>query len=118
MRRQPKVSDTLPRCDPRLGRCQRAPRTGYTLLEVIAALAIAALLMSGLYVGLYTQLRFAKSGRDILQRSTSARNLLTRIGNDIVNHLAPTSPWVLKNVPSAAAGSTPSQPAGSGNTSQ
>jgi prepilin-type N-terminal cleavage/methylation domain-containing protein len=88
-------------------------RNGYTLLEVIVAMSIAGLVLSALYVALFTQLRFAQSGRDRIQRSTSARNLLGRITGDISNHLGPMSPWLLKNMPTAGAASQTTQNQGS-----
>lgn len=91
-------------------------RQGYTLLEVIVTLAIAGLVLSGLYVALFTQLRLAQAGRDVIQRSTTARNLLTRIGSDIANHLGPMSPWLQKKFP--AAGSSNGTPTSSQNTGQ
>src|SRR5437763_17094066 len=65
----------------RTGRAGR--RGGYTLLEVLLALSIAVLLLGALYVALSVQVRHAQAGRDVIEEATLARNLLTRIGNDV-----------------------------------
>jgi prepilin-type N-terminal cleavage/methylation domain-containing protein len=98
-----------PRSGPNGLKAALRTRAGFTLFEVIVTLAIAALVMSALYVALFTQLRLAQSGRDIIQRSTTARNLLNRISADIANHLGPMSPWLAKNAPANGATSAQNQ---------
>jgi prepilin-type N-terminal cleavage/methylation domain-containing protein len=68
-------------------RCSLAPRLrgGYTLLEVLLALAISVLLLGGLYVAVDTQLRLAQSGREVVEQSTLARSLLSRMHTDIAS---------------------------------
>ena len=65
---------------------QREPgrsRRGYTLLEVLLAMAIAVLLLGGLYTAMNIQLHHAESGREVVQQATLARALLSRIRQDI-----------------------------------
>lgn len=64
-------------------------RSAYTLLEVLLALAIAALLMGALYVGVEVQMRYAQAGRERVDESTLARRLLRRIGADVASALTP-----------------------------
>jgi prepilin-type N-terminal cleavage/methylation domain-containing protein len=60
------------------------PRPGYTLLEVLLALAIAVLLMGALYTAVSYQLRLAQAGREVVAETTLARAILfNRIGKDI-----------------------------------
>jgi prepilin-type N-terminal cleavage/methylation domain-containing protein len=58
-------------------------RRGFTLLEVILALAVGVLLLGALYVAVDVQLRHARVGRDIVQKATLARSLLARMDADI-----------------------------------
>jgi prepilin-type N-terminal cleavage/methylation domain-containing protein len=67
----------------------RHPRTGFTLLEVILASAIALLLMWGLYVGMDVQLRQTDEGRTIVNQADLARNLLTRMSAELGGCLTP-----------------------------
>jgi len=64
-------------------------RSGYTLLEVLLALAIALLLMGGLYVAMDIQVRLAQAGRLRVAESTLARAVLTRIAADVAGVLTP-----------------------------
>jgi prepilin-type N-terminal cleavage/methylation domain-containing protein len=65
------------------------PRSGFTLLEVILASAIALLLMWGLYVGMDVQLRQTDEGRTIVNQADLARNLLTRMSAELSGCLTP-----------------------------
>src|SRR5437868_1361364 len=87
-------------------------RPAYTLLEMLLATAISALLLGALYVAVSMQLRHAQAGRDVIEQTTLARALLTRMGRDIrlcVTPAAPT-PFLLGPGPSSGSGS----PSGSG----
>lgn len=64
-------------------------RTGYTLLEVLLALAIALLLMGGLYVAMDIQVRLAQAGRMRIDESALARAVLTRVSADVAAALTP-----------------------------
>jgi prepilin-type N-terminal cleavage/methylation domain-containing protein len=67
-------------------------RSAFTLLEVLLALGIGLLLLAALYVVLDLHFRLADTGRDVIQQSTLARSLFTRIGNDVSASLAPPDP--------------------------
>jgi prepilin-type N-terminal cleavage/methylation domain-containing protein len=64
-------------------------RRGFTLLEVLLAMAIGLLLLAALYVAIDLQLKFAETGRDVVQQSVLARSLLARIHNDVAASLGP-----------------------------
>ncbi len=73
----------------------RTRRSGYTLLEVLLASAIAALLMAALYVGMDVQLRTVQAGREKVNETAVVRNLfVTRITADMVGVLTPVKPTV------------------------
>lgn len=58
-------------------------RPGYTLLEVILALAIGLLIVSALYVALDAHYRHIQSGRNAIAEAQLARGLLARISEDV-----------------------------------
>jgi prepilin-type N-terminal cleavage/methylation domain-containing protein len=65
------------------------PRPGFTLLEMLLAAAIAALLMAALYVGMDVQIRYAQAGREGVDHSTLARAILARVNADLAGCLTP-----------------------------
>jgi prepilin-type N-terminal cleavage/methylation domain-containing protein len=70
-------------------------RPGYTLLEVLLASAIAALLMAALYVGMDVQLRTVQAGREKVNETAVVRNLfVTRITSDMVGVITPITATV------------------------
>ncbi len=71
-------------------------RPGYTLLEVILAIAIGLLIVAALYVALDVQIRYMHAGRNAVVEAQLARGLLTRITADIKLSMAmlPTDPSV------------------------
>jgi prepilin-type N-terminal cleavage/methylation domain-containing protein len=60
-----------------------AGRGGFTLLEVVCAMTIAVLLLAAVYSALNITTRQAQAGRDLVERSTLAREILNRIARDI-----------------------------------
>lgn len=62
-------------------------RSGYTLLEVMLAIAIGLLLVAALYVALDVQIRYMQAGRNAVAEGQLARGLLSRIGADIRMHM-------------------------------
>lgn len=58
-------------------------RSGFTLLEVVLASAMALLLMAALYVGLDIQLRLAQAGRDAIEQATLVRAVVQRFNADL-----------------------------------
>ena len=89
---------------PAIVRLSLGQRRGYTLLEVLLASTIGVLLMGALYVAVDVQLRHAQTGREIIQQSTLARALLTRIGADISSSLGPYVPPTSSSASSQGAG--------------
>jgi hypothetical protein len=78
-------------------------------LEVLLASAIGVLLMGALYVAVDVQLRHAQAGRDVIEQSNLARNLVNRIAGDIRLSVGPTIP-----APSKSSGGSASSPAAGG----
>lgn len=70
----------------------RHHRPAYTLLEVLLATAIGALLLVALYSALNITMRNAQAGRDKVEQSTLARSLLLRLANDVASNLRPAVP--------------------------
>ena len=75
-------------------RLQTARRSGFTLLEVLLASALAVVLMAALYVALDVQLRLASTGRDLVEEATLERAVTQRIERDLVMVLGPVAPPV------------------------
>jgi prepilin-type N-terminal cleavage/methylation domain-containing protein len=80
----------------------RPSRPAFTLLEVLLALAIGLLLLSALYAALNVQIRHERAGRDVVERSTLARALFTRMTNDITGCMTPGGPF--NYAPAASSG--------------
>jgi type II secretory pathway component PulJ len=70
----------------------RPHRPAYTLLEVLLATAIGALLLVGLYSALEITMRNAQAGRDKVEQATLARSLLLRLANDVSSNLQAAVP--------------------------
>jgi hypothetical protein len=81
-------------------------RSAYTLLELVLALALAVLLMAGLYVAVDVQLRFAQSGRDRVEQSTVARGIFGRMRTDAAATVSLSDPGRFRAQSSSS--STPS----------
>jgi prepilin-type N-terminal cleavage/methylation domain-containing protein len=81
-------------------------RAGFTLLELLLATAIGALLMAGLYVAMDIQLRHAQAGRELIEQTTLVRALLNRITADISASAGPQLPTKSPTGGSSAGGST------------
>jgi type II secretory pathway pseudopilin PulG len=77
----------------------RSRRGAYTLLEVLLAMAIAVLLLAGLYTAMSVQLHHAEAGREVVTQATLARSLLSRIRQDIAGatNLPDASRYRLQN---------------------
>jgi prepilin-type N-terminal cleavage/methylation domain-containing protein len=81
------------------GCSRRQPRRdGFTLLEMILALAIGLVLMAALYALMSSQLMQAQSGREVTEEALTARAILSRIGNDIIGSLGAYDPRQLPEV--------------------
>lgn len=82
----------------------RASRAGYTLLEILLALAIAVLVMGAVYSVIGYQLRHAQAGREIIERVTLARSLSNRLSTDISAALAQCDPARFRNAGTSETG--------------
>jgi prepilin-type N-terminal cleavage/methylation domain-containing protein len=89
-------------------------RSGYTLLEMVLAMAIGLLLLAGLYVALDTTLRQQRIGRTRAQQSALVRDLLGRIERDITCHLPPLDPKLNPQAVQLSSGTTSSSSSSSG----
>jgi prepilin-type N-terminal cleavage/methylation domain-containing protein len=87
---------------PRIG----GRRSGFTLLEVLLASAIALLLMAGLYVAMEVQLRQAQEARAVVDEATVVRSVVNRISTDLTPSLTPGGGRMQSN--SASGGGTAS----------
>ncbi len=92
------------------------PRPAFTLLEVLLASAIAALLMAALYVGMDVQIRATQVGREAVDQSMVARSILARIAADVVSCVAPIGPTTAAGSSSSAATGTTGTTAGATTT--
>jgi prepilin-type N-terminal cleavage/methylation domain-containing protein len=90
----------------------RAARPGYTLMEMVLALAIAVLLLAALYVALNTQLYQTKSGRNLAEQTNLVRMVVQKMSRDIQGSLGPTDTRA-----DAITAAAPSEPAGGGGSS-
>src|SRR5262245_36514783 len=79
-------------------------RPGYTLLEILLALAIAVLLLAAVYTFVGYQLKQAQAGRDLVEQTTLARALLDRMGSDVLSTIALGTPSRFRDQQEAAAG--------------
>ena len=63
------------------------PRPGFTLLEVLLALAIGLMLMAVLYAALDVQFRTMRSGEEAMEDARLARGLVNRMAADVRHSL-------------------------------
>jgi prepilin-type N-terminal cleavage/methylation domain-containing protein len=61
----------------------RLHRRAFTLMEVLLASAIGLIVLTGVYLAIDTQLKFAEEGRDLIEEATLARSLTARITSDL-----------------------------------
>ena len=73
-------------------RHRRRSRRGFTLLEVIMALAIAVLLLGALYFAVDLQIRSAQNSRDTIQGSTLERAIMARMDADAAQVIGLSDP--------------------------
>ncbi|NBO93018.1 MAG: prepilin-type N-terminal cleavage/methylation domain-containing protein [Planctomycetia bacterium] len=77
-------------------------RAAYTLIEVLLALAIAAILLGALYSALSLQIRGMNSGRELIEQSAIVRSLFNRMGIDITASINLVDPARFRNLAAAA----------------
>ncbi|HYT87538.1 MAG TPA: prepilin-type N-terminal cleavage/methylation domain-containing protein, partial [Gemmataceae bacterium] len=68
----------------RLSETSGTRRHGFTLLEVMLALAVGVLLLAGLYVALDIQIGSTSGQRKQVEQSTVARFVINKIRSDIL----------------------------------
>ncbi len=68
-------------------------RGGFTLLEVVLAMAIGVIVLVGLYFALNNTFNAMQAGRAIVQQSQVARGVINRVHNDISHNLGPISTY-------------------------
>lgn len=74
-------------------------RRGYTLVEILLALALSAVLLGLLGVGLSVQLRVAGASRNALEGTRAARIALRQIATDLRNTIPLTNtPYVMGGI--------------------
>ena len=86
----------------RLAPVRDGRRAGFTLLEVLLAMGIGLILLGALYVAVDNQLKNTQAARDIVEQSTLARALLTRMGNDITSTITLSDPARFRTANSAS----------------
>ena len=75
-------------------------RSAYTLLEMTLALAIALIILGAVYEFLNRQITLAEIGRDLVEESALARDILDRMAKDIVASLGAVDPQQLPDISS------------------
>jgi prepilin-type N-terminal cleavage/methylation domain-containing protein len=93
-------------------------RNAFTLLEVILATAIGVVLMAALYTAMGIQLRYAKAGREVVEKGNLVRALMARISRDITQNLGPANvtAGASSSAPTAATPNSGSSPTGGSTT--
>jgi prepilin-type N-terminal cleavage/methylation domain-containing protein len=71
---------------------RHTPRGGFTLLELILALALGALLLAALYAAISTHLGLTHIGRKVLSENAVAQLVVDKLTKDIASELRPTLP--------------------------
>ena len=87
-----------------MARNSAARRSGYTLLELLLASAIAILVLGGIFVAMDTMLIGMEADREGVERSSLARALIARVNNDVMSSIAPIQPVASSSSTTAAAG--------------
>jgi prepilin-type N-terminal cleavage/methylation domain-containing protein len=84
----------------------RNRRSGFTLLEVMLASAIAVLMMAALYVAIQVQIREMDEGRSRVDRTALARAIFNRVSQDLAPSLSPIAPTPTSNSSSSNSSGT------------
>ncbi|WNL44451.1 prepilin-type N-terminal cleavage/methylation domain-containing protein [Dyella sp. BiH032] len=72
---------------------RRSPAPGFSLLEVLSALALLSLLLLGVFYGIRTATRSVNTGSAVLERNDQARSLQQFLRRDLLQ--ARALPWKL-----------------------
>ncbi len=70
-------------------------RPGFSLLEMVIALALGMVLLLGLYMTLSVTVNHAQTGHEVMADGAAARSVMARINSDITNQIGPIDPRVL-----------------------
>jgi len=89
-----------------------AVRPGFTLFEVILAIALSVVLVSALYLTLNMHFQYARSGREIVNETTVTRLVLKRISQDIDCQLSALDPRLQGKQKGSGGGSGSGNPSG------
>jgi WAS/WASL-interacting protein len=95
---------------------KRPPRSGFSLLEMVLALALGMLLLLGVYVAFSTYITYAQAGRDAAAEGALMRNLVMRLTHDITGQVGAQDPRV-NSYPWAQSADSSSSPSSSSNPS-
>lgn len=82
----------------------RRTRRAYSLLEILLALALTVLLLTGLYVAVSVQMNLARTGRNLVERTTLARAVFARMTTDIAAATTLVDPGRYRRDVAAASG--------------
>jgi hypothetical protein len=76
-------------------RHRRQRRRGLTLIEMVVTFAIGMLILLAVFMIMHSQYVNTEAGREAILEATLARNILTRVSDDIVNSLSGVDPrWL------------------------
>jgi hypothetical protein len=97
---------------------KRPTRSGFSLLEMVLALALGMLLLLGVYVAFNTYITYAQAGRDAAAEGALMRNLMSRLANDITGQVGAQDPRVnsypwAQSADSSSSPNSSSSPSGS-----
>jgi prepilin-type N-terminal cleavage/methylation domain-containing protein len=82
-------------------------RRGFTLLELILAISLSAVLFLALYWALNIHYYHARAGREVIDETSLIRSVVTRISQDIYCQLPPVDPRLQGDSQSGGTGSAP-----------
>ena len=70
----------------------RSRRLGFSLLEMVIALALGMVLLLGLYMTLSVTVNHTQIGREVMSDGAAARSVMARINSDIISQVGPIDP--------------------------
>lgn len=91
-------------------------RSGYSLLELLLALALAVVVMSLIGMSLHTTMRATNSGREDVQQAQIARAILRKIAADVRGAISYEPPDIASLMPSTGSSSGAGGAGGAGGT--
>ena len=82
-------------------------RAAFTLFEVLLAMVIAVMVLAAVYTFLGYQLKQAQAGREVIERTTLARSILSRIDTDVRATIALNDPSRYRLAPDVSGDTAP-----------